>query len=219
MKKQVLTVVALLALSGSLSYAEYRGDRDYDDRGGYHNRSDRDYDDRGMYHKGEGHRGSRNYDDRGSCCDGDSYDNRGRHGYGRGNRSHRGNGNRRGNGNHRGYGVSYSQLPVEYQNQINKIQNDYDMATLKISQKYEVQQQKFYTDQIALEQGIQGRYDMYNSSTITPEQAQILLQIDKVQAQAQEINQSEREELRTLKNSTRDAIQKVETEWLKSIAQ
>lgn len=58
MKKQVLAIAVLLAVSSSFSYAwqgeGHRSDRGYDNRGSYHNSGG--HDSRGEHDRGNGHR-------------------------------------------------------------------------------------------------------------------------------------------------------------------
>ena len=56
-----------------------------------------------------------------------------------------------------------------------------------------------------------------NNATLTPVQAQFLLQMDALDDQRNQVREEKRNEVRTLENQASDAIDSVTKKWLSSI--
>ena len=118
-----------------------------------------------------------------------------------------------------GRGSSYSsQMPVAVQQQIQTIEQKYEVQRLAIDQKYDTQNITFRAQYDKLYNSISDEdMNSMNNATLTPVQAQFLLQMDALDDQRNQVREEKRNEVRTLENQASDAIDSVTKKWLSSI--
>ena len=108
-------------------------------------------------------------------------------------------------------------MPMDVQQQIQAIEQKYEVQRLAIDQKYDTQNIAFRAQYDKL-YGTMNDEDMRPMNNIlTPEQAQFMLQMDKLDAQRNQIIEEKRNEVRALENQASDAIDSITQKWLSSI--